>query len=185
MMLINKLFPWMNIGVAKSLALGLCLASSACYSYAYSDSQDIVEKEVKVWIDSPVHFPASPISENLLAFYSNESQRFFIDRLSVSVAADGSFRYTIVSISSTGAKNVSYEGLRCDSNEKRLFAFGRHDGSWSASRRDNWDGFSARGINQQHATLAWDFVCEGGSVAGNADKIIQRIQQKQSLRQFH
>lgn len=176
-----KLVFWMPSRVTWQVALGAWLILSALASGA----QDVAEKEVKVWVDSPVTFPAAPTTDNLLPFYSNENQRFFIDRLSTSVAADGSFRYTIVSISATGAKNISYEGLRCDTNEKRLFAFGRNDGSWSASRRDKWDEFSGRGVNQQHAILAWDFVCEGGSVAGNANKIIQRIQQKQSLRQFH
>lgn len=181
MILKHKLSSWLRKHVARHVALSICLVLPA----SYLSAQEVTDKEVKVWVDSPVTFPAAPVTENLLAFYSNDNQRFFIDRLSVSVAPDGSFRYTVVSISSTGAKNVSYEGLRCDTNEKRLFGFGRSDGTWSPSRRDNWDGFSSRGVNQQHATLAWDFVCEGGSVAGDANKIIQRIQQKQSLRQFH
>ncbi|WP_395005740.1 CNP1-like family protein [Undibacterium sp.] len=143
------------------------------------------EKLVKPWVDSPVVLPAAPATENLLQFYSNDNQRFFIDSKSISIVADGSLRFTLVSTSQSGAKNVSYEGLRCDSNQKRLFAFGRGDGSWSNSRRNEWDSFSNKGVNQHHSTLSWDFVCDGGSIAGNVEKIIQRIRFKQSLRQYH
>lgn len=161
---------------------GLCLCVSIAES-AYA--QDDEDKVVKVWVDSPVTLPAAPLRENLIRFYSNSNQVFFIDSKSISIVADGSVRFTLVSNSQAGAKNISYEGLRCDTNQKRLFAFGRADGSWSNSRRNEWDSFNNKGVNQHHSSLAWDFMCEGGSVAGDVDKIIQRIRQNLSLRQFH
>jgi hypothetical protein len=165
------------------LALRAC-GLSLCFIFA-ANAQEEGEKPSKTWLDSPVQLPAAPATDNLLRFYSNDNQSFYIDSQSLAIVADGSLRYTIVSVSQSGAKNVSYEGLRCDSYEKRLFAFGRADGSWSASRRNVWDAISNKGINQQHATLAWDFVCEGGSIAGSVDKILQRIRYKQSLRHYH
>lgn len=171
---------------------GLCRSLRQCLLYvcwmlaatpAFAQSAD--EKVVKVWVDSPVVLPAAPSTENLLRFYSNENQIFFIDSKSISIAVDGSLRYTLVSTSQSGARNVSYEGMRCDTNEKRLFAFGRADGTWSSSRRNVWDEFTNKAVNKQHSTLAWDFVCEGGSISGSAEKIIQRIRQNQSLRQYH
>lgn len=150
-----------------------------------SYAQDSEEKIIKPWVDSPVNLPAAPATDNLLRFYSNENQSFFIDQKSISIVADGSLRYTLVSISQSGAKNVSYEGLRCDSKQKRLFAFGRADGSWSNSRRNEWDSFSNDGVNKQHSSLAWDFACDGGSLAGTVENIVQRIRHNQSLRQFH
>ncbi|MBC3874706.1 CNP1-like family protein [Undibacterium flavidum] len=167
--------------VLRHCILYACLALPTMSAIA----QNADEKVVKVWVDSPIVLPAAPATENLLRFYSNENQIFFIDSKSISIAADGSLRYTLVSTSQSGAKNVSYEGMRCDTNEKRLFAFGRADGTWSNSRRNTWDEFTNKGVNQQHGTLAWDFVCEGGSIAGNIEKIIQRIRQHQSLRQYH
>lgn len=162
-----------------------CLILPAAFPVTSALAQNADDKAVKIWVDSPVVLPAAPATENLLRFYSNENQIFFIDSKSISIAADGSLRYTMVSSSQSGAKNVSYEGMRCDTNEKRLFAFGRADGTWSNSRRNVWDEFTNKGVNQQHSTLAWDFVCDGGSIAGNVEKIIQRIRQHQSLRQYH
>lgn len=165
--------------------LGVCSLWAYLAFTLNAYAQDGDEKVIKVWVDSPISLPAAPMAENLLLFYSNQNQSFFIDSKSISIAADGSLRYTLVSSSQAGAKNVSYEGLRCDTNQKRLFAFGRADGSWSNSRRNEWDNFDNTGVNKHHSTLAWDFVCEGGSIAGNVDKIIQRIRRNQSLRQFH
>lgn len=161
----------------RACGLSLCFILS-------SAAQDASDKPVKVWVDSPVQFPAAPAPENLFNFYSNDSQSFFIDSKSLSIVADGSLRYTIVSTSRSGAKNVSYEGLRCDTYQKRLFAFGRADGNWSPSRRNEWDDISNKGINQQHSTLAWDFVCETGSIAGNVEKITQRLKTNRSLKQL-
>jgi hypothetical protein len=164
--------------VLRACGLSLCFILVAT-------AQETSDKPTKTWVDSPIQFPAAPVTENLLGFYSNESQSFFIDSKSLSIVADGSLRYTIVSTSQSGAKNVSYEGIRCDSYEKRLFAFGRTDGTWSPSRRNEWDEISNKGVNKQHSSLAWDFVCEAGSIAGNVEKIIQRLKTNQSLKQHH
>ncbi len=161
---------------------GLCLYLMLPASLFAQDNED---KSVKAWVDSPVTLPAPPAAENLLSFYTNDNQSFFIDSKSLSIVADGSLRYTLVSKSQSGARNVSYEGLRCDTNQKRLFAFGRADGTWSNSRRQEWDTFSNTGINKHHSTLAWDFVCNGGAIIGNAESILQRIRLNQSLRQYH
>lgn len=179
----HQLTPRRFIPRLAKLALRAC-GLSLCFILAASAQEDD-EKPKKAWVDSSVQFPAAPTTENLLRFYSNENQSFYIDSKSIAIVADGSLRYTIVSVSQSGARNVSYEGLRCDSYQKRLFAFGRADGSWSASRRNEWDAISNKGINQQHATLAWDFVCEGGGIAGSVEKILQRIRHNQSLRQYH
>lgn len=169
--------------IAAVVATSVAIIAAPVYAQGNDKTGD--EKVVKVWVDSPIVLPPAPATDNLLRFYSNDNQSFFIDSKSISIAGDGSLRYTLVSTSQAGAKNVSYEGLRCDTNEKRLFAFGRADGSWSNSRRNTWDEFSNKGVNKQHSTLAWDFVCDGSSIAGNVDKIIQRIRLNQSLRQYH
>jgi hypothetical protein len=179
----HQLTPFRSISRLAQQALRAC-GLSLCFILV-ATAQETSDKPTKTWADSPVQFPAAPVSENLLRFYTNDSQSFFIDSKSVSIVADGSLRYTIVSTSQSGAKNISYEGLRCDSYEKRLFAFGRGDGSWSPSRNSAWSEISNKGINKQHSSLAWDFVCETGSIAGNVEKIIHRLKTNQSLKQHH
>ncbi len=142
------------------------------------------ETPAKVWLESPLQLPAAPAQENYLAFYKSAQQKFFIDTQSLTIAKDGSFRYTLISTSQSGAKNISYEGLRCDSYEKKIYAFGRTDGSWSPSRNAEWSGISNSGVNRQHASLAQEFVCEGLSVSGDIERILQRIRSNQPLRAF-
>ena len=83
--------------------------------------------EVKKWEEVAVQLPASPKESSLQPFYvsATTDNRFWVDLDSVSVGSDGVVRYTLVVRTGTGAKNVSYEGMRCETRERRLYAFGR------------------------------------------------------------
>ncbi len=155
--------------------LSLASLGISCTSFA----QDAEEK--KIFVESPVTFPIAPETANLLLFYQSDSQNFYLDTKSISIAADGSLRYTMVGKSKSGASNVSYEGLLCETMQRRLFAFGRKDGTWSESRRTDWESISSSGVNRQHSTLAWDFVCDYNRISGSVDKILNRIRRNESL----
>lgn len=132
----------------------------------------------------PLVLPAAPVNENLLPFYvsPNATMNFAVDPLSVSVTPDGVIRFTLVITSTEGARNVSYEGIRCKTAEKKLYATGKADGTWSPSRNDAWSRIRDTGANRQHAALFSDYFCELGGVAGNAAAIIKRMRQKKPLR---
>jgi len=87
-------------------------------------------------------------------------------------------RYTLVSVSQSGARNVSYEAILCSQGEKRLYAFGRPDGSWSRSRIDTWDRISSLGANNQHSILAREFLCDGNTAAGKASQILAKLKRR-------
>jgi hypothetical protein len=158
-----------------AMLMGLCHAANAQRTV----DDDEADKE---WKEIAAQMPEAPKNDNLLAFYDSGTQAFAIDTKSLSVAGDGTIRYTLVSASRSGARNISYEAIRCASFEKKLYAFGRPDGSWSRSRRADWQAISATAANKQHSTLAVDFFCEGNTVAGKADAILGRLKRNQSLR---
>lgn len=137
-----------------------------------------------VWQESTVILPAAPIKENLLAFNPNASgtMKFAIDAKSLTVEKDEVVRYTLVITSTAGASNVSYEGIRCKTMEKKAYAFGQADGNWSVAKRDAWDAIADGRLNRQHITLAQDFFCDGSRVAGKAQNIIERIRRNRPLR---
>jgi hypothetical protein len=116
-----------------------------------------------------------------VSFYDSGTQSFAIDVKSIIIAADNTIRYTLVSVSRGGAKNISYEAIRCESFEKKLYAFGRPDGSWSRSRRNEWTPISNLAANKQHSALAVDYFCEGTTVAGKVPAIIDRIKKNQTV----
>jgi hypothetical protein len=133
---------------------------------------------------TPLVLPAAPANENLLPFYVSPraTMNFAVDAPSVSVTPDGVVRFTLVITSTEGARNVSHEGIRCKTAEKKLYATGGADGNWSASRNDAWSQIRDVGANRQYAALFSDYFCELGSVAGNAATIVKRIRQKKTLR---
>ncbi len=137
-----------------------------------------------VWQESTVTLPATPIKENLLPFNPNASgtMKFAIDAKSLSVEKDEVVRYTLVITSTAGASNVSYEGIRCKTMEKKAYAFGQADGNWSVAKRDAWDAIADGRVNRQHITLAQDFFCDGSRVAGKAENIIERIRRNRPLK---
>ena len=62
--------------------------------------------------------------------------RFFIDPATLFVDEKGVVRYVLVARSRSGVENVSYEALRCEAAQHRVYALGRPDGTWSRSRTD-------------------------------------------------
>jgi hypothetical protein len=137
----------------------------------------------KSWEEVAIQLPAAPQAENLLPFEpsGNASHSFAVDAKSISVGTDGVIRYTLVTLSSAGARNVSYEGMRCSSGEKKLYAFGQPDGSWSRSRRDRWEPIQGSAANRYHAVLAREYFCQEKTIAGEADKIVYRLRNNLSL----
>lgn len=148
----------------------LGLAHTASAQGALGD--DEAERE---WKEVAAQLPEAPKPENLIDFYDSGSQKFAIDGKSLSVAADGTVRYTLVSVSRSGARNVSYEAIRCESFEKKLYAFGRPDGTWSRSHRSDWQRISNQAVNKQHSALATDYFCQGLTLAGKADVLLNRL----------
>jgi hypothetical protein len=95
----------------------------------------------------------------LAPFYVGPSAfSFFVDAASVTVAQDGPVRYTLIARSASGATNVSYEGIRCDTYESRVYAFGQSDGTWSQATQSQWAPIDRLASSPQTA-LADDFFC--------------------------
>jgi len=134
--------------------------------------------------ESPVVLPAPFQKNNLLSFYVSPTTTldFAVDAKSVSVTEEGIVRFVLVVTSQSGASNISYEGIRCSTGERKLYAVGQTNGSWTAARRDVWETIIDRGINRQHAALAKDYFCETGMVAGKAEVIVDRLRKKKALR---
>jgi len=125
----------------------------------------------------PWQLPAAPQAEDLLPFYTSitTGQSFAIDAKSLTVDKDGIIRYTMVGTSAGGARNVSYEGIRCATMEKKLFAFGHADGSWAKARDPQWDAIPTKGANLQHANLATDYLCKNSLSPGKTAQILSDL----------
>lgn len=162
--------------------LALAAAGSAIAQAPARLNQGFEENE-QPWQEAAIQLPAAPKAENLAEFEvsGTTTLRFAVDVASISVGEDGVVRYTLVSRSPSGAQGISYEGIRCESYEKKLYAFGQKDGSWTRSRRDQWDLITGTVANRQHAALARDYFCRHKIVEGNAKLIADRLRHNQPL----
>ena len=175
MMLMHKRVSSFSLVFSALLVIYAPFASSANTDDADSDA---------LKAESPVVLPAPAQKNNLLSFYVSPTTTldFAVDAKSVSVTEEGTVRFVLVVTSQSGASNISYEGIRCSTGEKKLYAIGQTNGSWSVARKDVWDPIIDRGINRQHAALAKDYFCEMGMVAGKAEVIVDRLRKKKALR---
>ncbi len=112
-------------------------------------------------------FPVSPASPN----------RFLIDEATLSVGDDAVVRYVLVVRTGGGAQNVTFEGIRCATAERRIYAFGRPDGEWVSSRRSEWDRIGRGSFNQPSAVLARDYFCDGRAPPRNRDVVVRRMRE--------
>lgn len=161
------------------------LLSVAGLSAAQGSFEEDFDDGEKPWKEIEVQLPAAPLAGNLIPFFvsSTATQDFAIDAKSLTLGADGVIRYVLIATSTSGAKNISYEGIRCQSYEKKLYAFGRQDGTWSRSRRDKWEAIRSNAANRQHAALAQDYFCQGLTIAGTPQQMQDRLRKKQTLAQ--
>ncbi|HEY4319408.1 MAG TPA: CNP1-like family protein [Herbaspirillum sp.] len=137
----------------------------------------------KKWEEAAIQLPPPPAAANLMEFYvgPTATQTFFVDEKSMSISGDGVVHYTLVSKSKSGAINVSYEGIRCATVEKKQFAYGRQDGTWDLAHDPAWRPITELVANRQHAALVKDYFCDTNTIAGTLTDIIKRIKYKRPL----
>jgi hypothetical protein len=131
-------------------------------------------EEEKPWVELAAQLPPYPAAENLLEFTVSSAtrNRHFVDPASISVGADQVVRYTVVVDASGGARNVSFEGMRCATGERRLYAYGRPDGSWARARNAGWEPIKFRSLLSYHKALYEDHFCPDGiNVRSAADAV--------------
>ena len=156
----------------KRLALLLLICSgSAMAEFSFDYDFDANQKS---WQEIQAKLPAVPKPENLIPFVVSaaSSHHYFLDRNSISAGEDGVVRYTVVIHTSGGAEDVSYEGMRCSTEEQKLYAFGQPDGKWSRNNYASWAPIHLRQATSYQRELYQHYFC---TQDGPADmKVIQR-----------
>ena len=136
--------------------------------------------------DVASEFPAAPNPATLSQIYvsAEATNAYFIDRATLTVGRDNVVRYVLVVETAGGARNVSYEGIRCENRASRLYAIGRADGSWVKPRVSEWRPIENKPVNGHHAALTRDFFCPNGDVIRTAEEG-QRALQRGKHREAH
>lgn len=127
--------------------------------------RNLEDPDAVQWAEESFELPRFPDEKNLREFYVSEmtSHRFFIDETTLAIGKDGVVRYALVVRTRGGAANVTYEGIRCDTREFKLYATGRQDGAWAMVRKGEWRLIENKPINRHHAALFRDYLCPSGA----------------------
>lgn len=132
------------------------------------------DEEAKPWQELEVQLPRAPVADNLHPFYVSAASdnQFLVDRSTISVGSDGVVRYVLVVLTAAGGRNVTFEGMRCETRERRIYASGRRDGTWSKARNDSWSRIQEVYANRHHAALFIEYFCPGGIIVRDAAEAI-------------
>ena len=131
----------------------------------------------KPWVELSAKLPPYPKAENLIEFdvSSATRNRHFIDTASISVGEDKVVRYTVVIEASGGAKNVLFEGMRCATGERRLYAYGQPDGTWSRARESGWEAIKFRSLLSYRKALYEYYFCPDGINVPDAKEAVRNL----------
>lgn len=142
------------------LVVGLfALAGPAGGQQFYGDKKygEYYEEEKK-WVEQEAGLPDYPNAQNLIEFDAGAatSNRYYVDGSTLSIGKDGVVRYVAVVKASGGASNVNFEGIRCGSRERKLYATGRSDNVWGKSRAQKWQSIRP---GSYQAVLYKEYFC--------------------------
>lgn len=148
----------------SALLLALTLSASS----AFADFEE--DYESKGWRELEFQLPEAPKQESLLPFYVSAAtdNRFFVDGATLSVGSDGVVRYVLLVLSPQGGRNLTFEGMRCETRERRIYASGRADGTWSKARKNEWVRIQDLPSKQHHAVLFLEYFCPFGILVRDA-----------------
>lgn len=149
-----------------------------------STRSSIFEKRERL-PEQDLEFPPAPMDADLrqVTLRNLTDNKVELDSKALAVTPDAIVRYTLVVTSPQGARNVSYEGIRCDPAEWKTFALGRSDGTWATPSQAEWQMVEERGYNAIRYTLAKDYFCGlNGAPLKDANAIVTRMRQQRALR---
>jgi hypothetical protein len=142
--------------------VGLILSGTAFAGLGLRDNDD---PDTPKWEEEAAQLPAFPQEASLREFYvsATTAHKFYIDTATLSVGKDGVVRYVLVVRTSGGTTNTTYEGMRCESAEYKVYATGHRDGTWAMARKSEWRPIENKPTNRHHAALSRDYFCPIGT----------------------
>lgn len=154
--------------------------SAGAYYESAEDRFNSNAPEAAPWQEGETALPAFPGDQGLLEFevgaLDGDSYRFYVDEASVSVDADGVVRYTaIVQSAASKVRNVFFEGIRCNANAYKTYAFGTGSGTWKALGKPEWQAIRSGGPMGFRYDLASRYVCHPHAGSYPVDTILRKL----------
>lgn len=145
------------------------------------DAQFIRESfDGEEWKELEIRLPQFPKPENLITAEVSglTGFAFFVDVKSIDVGQDGVVRFVVLARSAGGAENISFEGIRCSTRERKLYAVGRANGTWFSPKAPEWVNFQASRVNSYHDSFARQYFCVERTPVLNSAKAIELLRKR-------
>jgi hypothetical protein len=162
----------------KGLRNVLILVSLAALAVGCETLAPMPPEEPLPWKESTVAVPSYPRETDLddaRLDRPTDPYRCLVDRTSLGVAEDGVVRYTVVRVAPGGARTVRFEGIRCQTGEARLYAYGLSSGAFREVEESRWEPLRRGGPDGYRADLAEFYFCSRQRFSLEADSIRRRL----------
>jgi CNP1-like family len=151
--------------VRRLALLGMAIALVAAGCGGGSKVRDVPDEEggdPRVAGESALKLPPYPKEQDLLRFEMHPRTAFdyFVDGSSITVLEEGVVRFVVV-VRTANAANISYEGFRCITRERKTYAHARRDGGWVMTKDPGWVSIGPRETAGFRHELYWNYFCPG------------------------
>lgn len=159
-------------------AAGVCLAAlllsavGGCMPKAKRDTSFVNDAEPdapssvtpgRKWQEGGYTLPAWPRDQDLLEVKLDgpaQALTHYVDQQSLRTGDDGVVRYTLVTESASGTRNVSFEGLRCTPRGRwKTYAFGIDGRFEPTAISDAWQEIRDQASDPVHYELWQHYLC--------------------------
>jgi hypothetical protein len=129
------------------------------------------------WLEQEAVLPPYPSDADLLEVSIDDGgagYRYYLDVKHLSRGIDNTMRYTVVIESRAGARNVLFEGLRCEAPEYKTYAIGSGE-SLRPVATASWEPIAGMRVHRFRAELRTHFFCDPRARALQPRQVVQRI----------
>lgn len=171
--------------VIISLCLGLgvsALARAESGGDEFGSRRQIPKSNVpptpeKKWKEQSWQLPPYPDPARLRGgelSIQGSSFAYQVDLDSLSIGNDGVVRYAIVITSPSGAQNVFYDGIRCQTAEYKTYAYGSQ-GKWQAAAYPEWQSLELVRGSRHRVELFQYYLCDDFHAPLTRKQIVSRF----------
>jgi hypothetical protein len=133
----------------------------------------------KPWQEVQVTPPPYPQDGDLVELNVDAADtpfRYLLDLEHLSLGADRVTRYTMVVVSRTGARNVLFEGIRCDTKAYVTYAYGTPDRQFRPAQDRSWHAITrGGGAGGYRDDLLSYYLCDRNHNPFSVRKVEQRV----------
>jgi hypothetical protein len=120
--------------------------------------------------------PAFDVKKLVAVDVPGSTLAYGVDPASIQISKkDGIVRYVMVATSSSGARNVMYEGLRCSTGEFKTYSRYSPEGEWKPVSDAQWRSVFGNMPSKHALRFARAGACDGATSASTVDVLVSRL----------